>query len=167
MSVKSKIPSPTWSITELSLTNGDNGDNSDKLTCRISDEELQKLSNRCLIDISTMDENERNKLKSELGNMMRCISLVSSYESDEPKIINQEELEEVMYDVPRGFSSTRFGPLRRDDTDETNEWFDGGAMEEANFILDHLKEDGKIHQYNEADNDGCKEWYFSVTTKKR
>ena len=101
-SVKSKIPTATWSVAELSLTNSDNSESI------ISDEELQKLSKRCLIDTATMDDDERNKLKFELGNMMRCISLVSSYEPDEPEIMNQEEFEEIMYDVPRGFSSTRF-----------------------------------------------------------
>lgn len=109
-----------------------------------------------------MEEHELNKLKLELGNMMRCISLVTSYECHGLGDFTQEELEEMMYDIPRGFSSTRSCPLRRDDTDEVNAWRDRGKMKETNFILNHLKDQRKMVQDTEGESASGNNWYFSV-----
>ncbi len=155
---KSRVPSPTWSIKELNLTGSTEHDNNVNNNIIISDEELERLSKRCLISTSHMDEDERSKLKRELGNMMRCISLVTSFEFG--KDLSQEELEERMYDVPRGFSSTRSSPLRKDDTDEMNTWRDEGKMEEAISLLEHLKEQSKLYQ-----KDGM--WYFSTPSNDK
>ena len=155
---KSRVPSPTWSIKELNLTASTENDNNGNNNIIISDEELERLSKRCLISTSHMDEDERSKLKIELGNMMRCISLVTSFEFG--KDLSQEELEERMYDVPRGFSSTRSSPLRKDDTDEMNTWRDEGKMEEAISLLEHLKEQSKLYQ-----KDGM--WYFSTPSNDK
>jgi hypothetical protein len=173
----SKIPPPTWSLKDLSLTKSDtstsnNSNNKHGEEKIISDGELQTLSERCLIDISTMGEDEHNNLKVELGNIMRCISLVTSF--DPPnihKLENQEEKEEMMYDVPRGFSSSRSCPLRNDDGNGANAWRDEGVMEEATYILDHLKEEGKMVQSKLVEKPGDSEhssnqYYFAVTTEK-
>lgn len=160
---KSRVPSPTWSIKELNLTSSNDHDNNDNGNSNIiiSDEELERLSKRCLISTSYMDEDERRKLKIELGNMMRCISMVTSFEFG--KDLSQEELEERMYDVPRGFlfSSTRSSPLRKDDTDEMNTWREEGKMEETMSLLEHLKEQSKLYQYK----DGM--WYFSTPSNDK
>lgn len=159
-SIDSKIPSPTWSIKDLNLTRNNENDESNI----ISDEELSILSKRCLIDTASMDETERHRLKVELGNMMRCISMVTTFEFDGG--LDKEALEELMYDVPRGFSSKRSCPVRMDDTVDVNSWEEKGIMEETKYIVNHLKAQGKLVQNKEVMTDDDNYWYFANPSSK-
>jgi hypothetical protein len=129
-----------------------------------------------------MEEKERDKLKVELSNMMQCISMVTSFEctqdkgddNDNNEVMNQEELEEYMYDIPRGFSSHVHCQLRKDDSIEyVNSWNDDhGSMQETKFIINDLKQKGNLHEYKKEhsgdhhnDHDE-KAWYFAVPSIK-
>ena len=67
----SRIPAPTWSVEELNLNSSKNSSIN-----VIQDDELNLLSQRCLIDLDQFSDEERQDLKNELGKMMKCISLV-------------------------------------------------------------------------------------------
>lgn len=74
------IPKPTWSIRDLPLhrqqqEHDHNGFTSAPIA--VQDVELETLAKRCLIDLDHLSSNEREDLKVKLGNIMKCISLVS------------------------------------------------------------------------------------------
>jgi len=201
----SKLPPPTWSLHELTLL--ENRENEESVLRRgetklpssesITEEELNLLSRRCLIDITSLCDHERNKLKIELQNIMRCVTLVTSFESPTKNTIpsyndDNELKEEMMYDIPRGFSSTtRSCPVRLDDVDvhlcddenkaEADACPNEGAMEGSTHILEKLKQTGKLVQsstvslqtkFKKEDDKrtGVQEtddaWYFSVITSE-
>jgi hypothetical protein len=77
------IPEPTWSIRDLPLhrqqqEHDHNGFTSTPVA--VQDVELETLAKRCLIDLDHLSSNEREDLKVELGNIMKCISLVSRHQ---------------------------------------------------------------------------------------
>lgn len=167
------IPDPTWSLKELALSpvNENNSDTQQqqqhKAPLIITDEELETLSRRCLIDTSSMPEDERNELKRELENMMQCISMVTSYKPKESELTQNQALkEEMMYDVPRGITSQRSCPMRNDE-DLMNENVgskDHEQEDEVKSIVDHLKSLGKLIKHNAATDQNDEKWYFSTTT---
>lgn len=142
----SRIPAPTWSVEELNLHSSKNSSIN-----VIQDEELNLLSQRCLIDLNQFSDEERQDLKTDLGKMMKCISLVC--ESD-----MKELSEEEIYDVPRGFDE-RNCPVRSKKT-ELNAW-SNGVKEESRDIIERLG-DKTFIQVNE---DGEEEVFFSIVTK--
>uniref|UniRef100_A0A7S1CZK4 Uncharacterized protein n=1 Tax=Cyclophora tenuis TaxID=216820 RepID=A0A7S1CZK4_CYCTE len=83
-SAEIKLPLPTWSLGDLNLTSPTNF---------VSDEELEKLGRRCLIDVNRIDG--RDTLKRDLSNMMHCLEHVKNI--DLPEMTPNE-----IYDVPRG-----------------------------------------------------------------
>lgn len=107
----------------------------------ISDEELYKLAYRCLIDVRTLPQEERDALRRDLAGIMRCVSVVSDAsqqisESMEGDVaIGPEEL----YDAFRGQYNDG-APLRDDsrsndngdDEDSMENW---SGREEAQQIL--------------------------------
>ena len=91
---KSLIPTPTWSVDSLELG---------KKHPPVSQQELQQLSKRALLDTRHLPVSE---LRQDLGNMLHMIRQVQSFQPS-------EELSDVdLYDVPRGVKAT---PLRKDD----------------------------------------------------
>ena len=163
------IPEPTWSLKELALSpvNEEDSDTQQHKTPLITDEELETLSRRCLIDTSSMPEDERNELKRELENMMQCISMVTSYKPKESELTHNQALkEEMMYDVPRGFTSQRPCPMRNDE-DLMNKKIISRNHEledEVTSVMDHLKSQGKLIKHNSATDQNDEKWYFSTTT---
>ena len=155
------IPAPTWSVANLRLK-ADPSDPDDT----ISEEELYKLAYRCLIDVRTLPQEERDALRRDLAGIMRCVSVVSDAsqqisESMEGDVaIGPEEL----YDAFRGQYSG--GALLRDDSrsndndddeDSTENW---SGREEAQQILKNALNSGKKSICKDEDGDT----YFSVTT---
>jgi len=154
------VPAPTWSVANLRLK-ADPSDPDDT----ISEEELYRLAHRCLIDVRTLPQEERDALRRDLAGIMRCVSVVSeasqqiseSMEGDD--CIGPEEL----YDAFRG--QYRDGaPLRDDrlsnDNDDDESMEDWRGMEEAQQILTNALKSGKKSIGKDADEDT----YFSVTT---
>ncbi len=165
------IPEPTWSLKELALSPKNNKRGSKKQL--ITDDELEILSKRCLIDISNMKDKEREELRTELENMMQCISMVTSYQPKKSSSLtqNRELKEALMYDVPRGLNSKQSFPTRNDNKDkDALSWRDEGPMDEMKSILDHLKSEGKLIQHDpeseitgKENNSGDDKWYFATT----
>lgn len=158
------IPAPTWSVANLRLK-ADPSDPDDT----ISDEELYKLAYRCLIDVRTLPQEERDALRRDLAGIMRCVSVVSDAsqqisESMEGDVaIGPEEL----YDAFRGQYNDG-APLRDDsrsndngdDEDSMENW---SGREEAQQILKNALNSGKKSIRKDEDGDT----YFSVTTGGR
>ena len=71
------IPAPTWSVSNLRLK-ADPSDPDDT----ISEEELYKLAYRCLIDVRTLPQEERDALRRDLAGIMRRFYLRSSSSID-------------------------------------------------------------------------------------
>ena len=140
----SKVPKPTWSINELNLQS-----KSDRPT--ITDDELDVLAHRCLIDVKNLSDEKRMKLKLELGNIMRCISLVC--ESNLP-----ERSEEEKYDLPRGFDSKSC--FLRDEEEELRAW-KNRVQGESEWLLKKL--DHKTVQIESET--GSVKTYFSIITE--
>ena len=146
----SQVPPPTWSMNDLHLE-------ATKHTAgeipTIQDEELDILAQRCLLDVQRLSEQERTELKVELGKIMQCISLVCE--------TNGASVTEVeMYDLPRGFDE-RSCPTRNEAA-ELNAWKKDGVKEDANYILQQLKEKTVRVRTNES---GDEETYFSIIAK--
>ena len=121
----------------------------------IQDDELDILAQRCLLDVQQLSEQERTELKIELGKIMQCISLVCETETNVASVTEEE-----MYDLPRGFDE-RSCPTRNEAT-ELNAWEKDGVKEDANYILQQLKEKTVRVKTNES---GEEETYFSIITK--
>ncbi|GFH45164.1 hypothetical protein CTEN210_01638 [Chaetoceros tenuissimus] len=142
----SRIPAPTWSVEELNLNSSKNSSIN-----VIQDDELNLLSQRCLIDLNHFSDEERQDLKNDLGKMMKCISLVCETDTKE---LSEEEI----YDVPRGFDET-YCPVR-DKESELNAW-SNGLKEESRDIIERLGDKTFI----QANEDGEEEIFFSIVTK--
>jgi hypothetical protein len=82
LTAKSFVPTPTWSLKDLNLTNHNHTD-------PVSIEELQILAKRSLLDVIEDD------MRQDLANMLQCLRNVQSVRC---VISTAEEI----YDVPRG-----------------------------------------------------------------
>jgi len=149
------VPPPTWSMNDLHLeaTPGQ-----EQPTIR--DDELDILAQRCLIDVQQLSEQERNELKIGVGKIMKCISLVCETDigSDADSLTEEE-----MYDSPRGFHKISC-PVRSERS-ELEAWKkDGGAQEDARYILQQLKESKKTVRVK-ANECAQEETFFSIVTE--
>lgn len=142
----SRIPAPTWSVEELNLNSSKNSSIN-----VIQDDELNLLSQRCLIDLDQFSDEERQDLKNELGKMMKCISLVCETDTKE---LSEKEI----YDVPRGFDK-RYCPVRTKES-ELNAW-SNGVKEESRDIIERLGD----KTFVQANEDGEDEVFFSIVTR--
>ena len=153
-------PLPSWSVKELRLTSTDGEEEDNK----ISNEELATLARRCLIDIRRLSPERRNKLRTHIGGIMRCASvLLDSRNSDDNNINNDNSIihddnrnssdkmltDEDVYDTPRGLTKM---PIR-DDT--KNDWKTDSNESKAIFQNESVK--SKMIQANDGE-------FFSVTT---
>ncbi len=87
---KSFVPTPTWSLKDLKLTDQ---------TDPVSPEELQKLAKRALLEVSSDDM----QLRQDLANMLNCLHQVQSVRKDTTMTTAE------IYDVPRGVTKA---PMR-------------------------------------------------------
>jgi len=91
------LPKATWSLAELNLSSSrnpsgstscnDRGDDitttthndsdSENLKSPMSTGELDQLAYRCLIDVHSLSSSQSDRLKSDLENIMRCVSIVT------------------------------------------------------------------------------------------
>lgn len=97
----SKIPSATWSVSELGL---------DRPHEPVSEAELCRLARLALLDVHRLDQ---TALRQNLGNMLHMMEQVRGYRGGD------HLTEEQLYDVPRGVTTA---PLRDD-----HEYIDQGA----------------------------------------
>jgi Asp-tRNA(Asn)/Glu-tRNA(Gln) amidotransferase C subunit len=126
-----KIPAPTWSLKDLNLT---------ALTEPVSEEELQTLAKRALIDVSRIEDTQG--LRQDLANMMHYLEQVKSI--DLPDMTAEE-----IYDAPRNLTAA---PVRTSTDDDKQ------LKDEAAEVLEQLLRE-KGTKYGAHD-------YFSVVTKK-
>lgn len=126
-----KIPSPTWSLKDLNLTAS---------TEPVSEEELQKLAKRALIDVSSGDT---QTLRQDLANMMHYLEQVKSVELPE---MTPEEI----YDAPRNLTAA---PVRKAAAATTSN-DDAEAAQVLEQLLRQKATTVGAHQY------------FAVVTKK-
>jgi hypothetical protein len=103
------IPKPTWSISSLQLHESHTPASMD---------ELQILAKRSVLDLHRFDDETRQQLCQDLGNMLHMMKQVQSYQSTmtsdhDQKYTNENDDDPIMlYDIPRGVTET---PFRRDD----------------------------------------------------
>jgi Asp-tRNA(Asn)/Glu-tRNA(Gln) amidotransferase C subunit len=124
-----KIPSPTWSLKDLNLTAS---------TEPVSEEELQTLAKRALIDVTRIEDTQG--LRQDLANMMHYLEQVQSV--DLPDMTTEE-----IYDAPRNLTAA---PVRTSTGEQLKD-------EAAEVLKQLLQEKGT--KYGAHD-------YFSVVTKK-
>ena len=155
------IPAPTWSVANLRLK-ADPSDPDDI----ISEEELYKLAYRCLIDVRTLPQEERDALRRDLAGIMRCVSVVSdaSQQISESMIGDGAIGPEELYDAFRGQYSGG-APLRDDsrpneNDDDVESMENWSGREEAQQILKNALKSGKRSICKDEDG----ETYFSATT---
>lgn len=146
------MPEPTWSVANLRLK-PDPSDPNDA----VSEEELYNLAYRCLIDVRTLPQKERDELRKDLAGIMRCVSVVSSRKISE---ISRDMGPEELYDAFRGQYQDG-APLRNDShTVESSTHDDWSGREEAERILESAFSSGKDNVKVTEDGDV----YFSVVT---
>ena len=156
-------PLPSWSVKELRLTSTD-GEEEDS---KISNEELATLARRCLIDIRMLTPERRDKLRTHIGGIMRCASVLldsrnlddSNINNDNSSIQNDNRngssgsdkilTDEDIYDTPRGLTKI---PIR-DDT--KNDWMN--YSNESIAIFQNKSVQSKMIKTNNGE-------FFSVTT---
>ena len=156
---ESSLPPPTWSLRQLQLSSSSTATTT---TPSISDQELNVLARRCLIDIK---DEEREELKKNLNNILHCTSLVCTVEKDDTVILNEEDF----YDVPRGLGSKSSCPVRRDNETNQKEKSELSEMK-AKEVLDELKRQGKMvtnESHKDVDKWHKENWYFSLVTKEK
>jgi hypothetical protein len=154
------IPAPTWSVANLRLKSDPSNAND-----IISEEELYKLAYRCLIDVRTLPQEERDALRRDLAGIMRCVSVVSDASQQISERLGGADIgPEELYDAFRG--QYRDGAPLRDDS-VTNEDNNGDApmeewsgKEEAQLILKNALKSGK----RSICKDEAGDTYFSATT---
>lgn len=98
------IPEPTWSVADLEL---------DQQHAPVSEQELRKLAKRALLDMDQLDDNTRQQLRQDVGNMMHMLAQVQSFDFGEESTLTDADI----YDKPRGVTKA---PLRKD-AEEANE----------------------------------------------
>ena len=163
---ESSLPRATWSLRQLQLsptaTSIDGCIETSLITPQevptISDQELNSLARRCLIDIH---EEEREELKHNLNNILHCTSLVCNIDRDDLTM-----KEEDLYDIPRGLGTESSCPLRQDSEME-QESRSNHSENKAKEVLDRLQTKGKMVKLATEDDKGQGEenWYFSLVTK--
>lgn len=136
-----RVPRPTWSLDELNLTSSPND------ATITTDEELDALAQRCLLDVKNIPESERHRLKVELSKIMKCLALVCEVSAEQ----------ESGTALPHSGGSC---PVR-DEPSERNAWKRGGRGEEARGILDVLAADGKLVRVENGR--GEEEEFFSIS----
>jgi len=156
-------PPPSWSVKELRLTSTVGEEDNSK----ISNEELATLARRCLIDIRRLTPERREKLRTHVGGIMRCASVlldsrnldVNDIHTDNSSIQNDNRncssgsdkilTDEDIYDTPRGLTKI---PIR-DDT--KNDWKNDYNESKAIFQKESVQ--SKMIKTNNGE-------LFSVTT---
>jgi len=137
------IPEATWSVQDLELS---------KQHQPVSEEELQILARRALLDLNQLDKNTRQQLRQDLGNMMNMIEQVKSFPHEEYQ--QQEDIDDydaAMYDRPRGVTSA---PLRTVEEDANH---DDAETESKQVFDSFLKpQTTKVGAHD----------YFSIETKR-
>ena len=152
------IPAPTWSVANLRLK-ADPSDPDDV----ISEEELYKLAYRCLIDVRTLPQEERDAIRRDLAGIMRCVSVVSDASQQISELEGDDTIgPEELYDAFRG--QYRDGAPLRDDSgsgesDGAN-LEDWSGREEAQLIMENALKSGK----KSTCKDEAGDTYFSVIT---
>ena len=87
-------PAPAWSIRDLRLDPSFQPSHD-----KISNEELTVLARRCLIDVSRLCPERKDRLRTDIAGVMRCASVLLESKSDISKLAD-----EAIYDSPRGLS---------------------------------------------------------------
>jgi len=205
------LPKATWSISELKLktppppstitsSNENNtsvssfSENSigiNDLHSRITDEELDKLAYRCLINVYNLappsappstNQYLLNRLKTDLQNIMRCVSILTNDTSDSKNNASDKthatsnetlnEDEDWEKDILGDLNESGGCPVRSR-AQEMEGWNDDCLeKKEAKDILDRLKESKMVQKRMEGKGeDGCNKndsvldgWYFSPAT---
>ena len=200
------LPQATWSLRQLQLSNNNNPTTAPSNKCTnstsntshtleqsqssfaapalptITNQELDSLAKRCLIDINE-DDNEREQLKQNLNNILHCTSLVCNI-SQKTNLTEQD-----LYDIPRGLGFDSSSPLRQDQEDSgsttTNtssskrkkqELRSGTVLQdecEVKEVLHQLEQNGNMvpyvkethHEQGESKGEREHDWYFSLVTK--
>lgn len=152
------IPSPTWSVANLRLKPDPSDPN-----YIISEEELYKLAYRCLIDVRTLPQEERDALRHDFAGIMRCVSVVSDASQQISELEGDDTIgPEELYDAFRG--QYRDGaPLRYDSGSDESDGAnieDWSVKEEAQLIMENAFKSGK----KSICKDEAGDTYFSVTT---
>ena len=89
-------PAPAWSVRDLRLDPSFPSSHD-----KISNEELTVLARRCLIDVSRLSTERRDRLRTDIAGVMRCASVLLESKSD-----TSELTDAAIYDSPRGLSKT-------------------------------------------------------------
>lgn len=132
-----KLPEPTWSISDLELS---------KQHEPISEEELQQLAKRALLDMDQLEDAQRQQLRQDLGNLMHVIEQVQSFDHGDSELTDAD-----IYDKPRGVT---VAPLREDET-EQDEQLDETAKKVWDSFLEPNTTKKGAHSY------------FSIDTKRK
>ena len=103
------IPEPTWSISSLGLHESHTP---------ASIKELQILAKRAVLNLRRIDDESKQQLCQDLGNMLHMMKQVQNFQSTNTSttattIPNDENDSRMMYDLPRGVTET---PFRIDDS---------------------------------------------------
>jgi hypothetical protein len=98
------IPKPTWSISSLRLHESHPP---------ASNEELQLLAKRAVLDIRQFDEVKKKQLCQDLGNMLHMMKQVQDFQSTTTtKNFDNVDDPRMLYDISRGVTEA---PFRLDD----------------------------------------------------
>lgn len=92
-------PAPAWSVKDLRLDPSFQSSHD-----KISNDELTVLARRCLIDVSRLCTERRDRLRTDISGVMRCASVLLESKSDISQLADA-----AIYDTPRGLSKT---PIR-------------------------------------------------------
>ncbi|KAL7468792.1 hypothetical protein ACHAXS_009025 [Conticribra weissflogii] len=143
------VPPPTsWSVRDLRLTSS----TADGTPQTISEEELDTLARRCLIDVRRLSSGRRDRLRKDIAGIMRCASVLL----DATSLHNHEnnKMTDVdIYDAPRGLGKL---PIRRDDDGNGDDWVRDSGESRAVMKGESVK-----RKLIEKDGD----LFFSVMTK--
>eukprot|EP00555_Chaetoceros_dichaeta_P008002 CAMPEP_0198267358 /NCGR_PEP_ID=MMETSP1447-20131203/32666_1 /TAXON_ID=420782 /ORGANISM="Chaetoceros dichaeta, Strain CCMP1751" /LENGTH=268 /DNA_ID=CAMNT_0043957911 /DNA_START=8 /DNA_END=814 /DNA_ORIENTATION=- len=204
----SQLPKATWSLAELNLSStspaGSSDDdirthtitsysNSKKMNRPpMSDVELDELAYRCLINVHILPSSDSERLKSDLDNIMRCVSIVTdarnsnttdcdasidtayiSHTTLDLPLNKKEEAQKTSCDdssksVITDSSNDHVGGCTvRSRTHEIDAW-DADDKLEAEDVLKRLRGSKMIvRQGGRKKGDGgdyLEDWYFSLVT---
>lgn len=207
-SIAQTIPKATWSLAELNLSSaisaGSSSDdfpthtitsysNSKKMIRHpMSDVELDELAFRCLINVHILPSSDSERLKSDLDNIMRCVSIVTDARSSKTTdcdasidtadnshtaldlaLNKKEEAQKTSCDDGSKYSTTDSsndhvgGCTVRSRTHEIDAW-DADDKLEAEDVMKRLRESKMIvRQGGRKKGDGgdyLEDWYFSLVT---
>ena len=156
-------PPPSWSVTELRLTSSTNEND------KISNHELAILARRCLIDIRRLSPERREKLRTHVGGIVRCASVLldsrhfdniantDNNDQSSSNSTNSSLTDEQIYDAPRGLTQM---PTRNDantNNDDIDEWKKNDSSE-STAILQSNSVQSKMVKLDDS------HIYFSVVT---